>query len=999
MSAASGLRPFTIGIGFRKGDATDVQIELPYQQVDIKRRWGDGSIKHAIISGRASLTAAMPLTVHVVKGTPGAISALTAASIAAAAPLAIVQCGTDAASLSRLLANPLRTWISGPELVECHYRTDAGALSVWFHVRLYADGRMRVRAIVENGFLDNGSGAKASSIPLTYDAAITIGGVTVYSGAITHYAHTAWQAEGWIGGDPGVTAVHDVAYLQSTKLVPNYALDGLPSDATLDALPNAYVPMGKGEWTAKMGGTGFQSQIGLLPNWDALYCKSGDARALKAVEVNSHALKSFPIVWRDSVTKLTIKPSTFPTWTASGPKQGGVGQLVAGPLAWELNHHGSGGYLAYLLTGDYAHYDNLSLQSAASYLCITSTRGSGVDRKLINAPRGVAWMCRTLAQYAAIAPEGDDVAADYRMLLANQFAYWAEQGPENAAASRIGYPAAMSTYNETKPLTAAPWMYHFWIAVNGYAWDIEPGFGDPAKHVALRDFMYRAVVGILGEGGADSYCYTKASAYTIRISDVVRPNYSDSTPDIFYRSWGKIFAATFGDSNAACGPLLEGQSAGQPAGATGGYWGNLLPAIAYAVDHGAKGASDAWVRLTGATNWSDIASADFGNVPVWGIAPRPIVPPVVAAAPPIVSPSRNVPAWVSALPLWQWYEIPNTSISSVDPVPRPKGQSGPSSKIIAWNGAALKRKGSVYIIGAAGGHADYGGNEVDALALNVDSPKWVQLRGPSPNEKMIDASPFYLDLKGAACHTYWTSQFIESRGRLVIFRGSGVSGGPFPHPPANWPYLEHNWHKAFNLATNDWDAPDYIARIPASGAGGAAAMCCQNPLNGDVYFSIGGTVNPGWYVWTNSANSWERRSGTNLSFAGSAVDPSRGRILTVGGYRNVPPSIRDFDGRKQDVTFGGLGAGAITDPINTYPGVVYDEANDCFLVLRNSGRVISTYRVDARTLEVTALAIAGTPPAARTNGVHNSVQYAPELRGIVIANRHDGNVYFLRTAM
>ena len=52
------------------------------------------------------------------------------------------------------------------------------------------------------------------------------------------------------------------------------------------------------------------------------------------------------------------------------------------------------------------------------------------------------------------------------------------------------------------------------------------------------------------------------------------------------------------------------------------------------------------------------------------------------------------PAWVSSLPLWEWYPIPNTALSSVEPTPRPLGNSGPASKINAWCGATLKRQGS-----------------------------------------------------------------------------------------------------------------------------------------------------------------------------------------------------------------------------------------------------------------------------------------------------------------
>ena len=111
------------------------------------------------------------------------------------------------------------------------------------------------------------------------------------------------------------------------------------------------------------------------------------------------------------------------------------------------------------------------------------------------------------------------------------------------------------------------------------------------------------------------------------------------------------------------------------------------------------------------------------------------VPPGTSSvsAPPYVPivpvPSGPLPAWASPLPLWEWYEIPNTALSALDSslgivTGNPPGITGPSSKITAWCGATLKRQGSVYLLGACGGHGDYAGNEVDALALNTDTPQW-----------------------------------------------------------------------------------------------------------------------------------------------------------------------------------------------------------------------------------------------------------------------------------
>ena len=88
-----------------------------------------------------------------------------------------------------------------------------------------------------------------------------------------------------------------------------------------------------------------------------------------------------------------------------------------------------------------------------------------------------------------------------------------------------------------------------------------------------------------------------------------------------------------------------------------------------------------------------------------------------------------------------------------------------------------------------------------------------------------------------------------------------------------------------------------------------------------------------------------------------------------------------------------------------YPAVVYDDVLDAFLVFANTDP-ISVFRVDAKTWSVTAQSVSASPaaptnnarPAARANGLQNSVQYAPELRGVVVANSYTGNVYYMRTS-
>lgn len=627
-AAASGTSPFTLGIAFRKGDVpSSIVLDLPNTnyQVAIKRSWNDGSVKHAIISGRAALTQNVPLTVTVNRGAAPSGNALTATSIQAAAPVASVQCGSfGTVSLSSLLAAPVRTWVSGPEMVECHYRADVGGgtlLSVWFHVRLFADGRLWVRAIVENGYLDNGSGALAGNANRSYVPTVTIGGATVYSNggsSLAHYANTRWTSEGWIGGNPSITPLLNASYLRATKLVPNYGYTGA-TGGTLDALVQNYSPMGQGAHTAFMGATGFQAAIGLLPNWDALYCTTGDARAYRAVLAGSSAVNSYTIVWRDRTTKLAPKPSSFASWTIEGPGGGGYDSYAAGSLSWEIHHHPSSGYLAYLLTGDYWHYETALLQAATVYLFTSSGRGSGTSRFLQpGQTRGIAWSLRTVGQLAAIAPDAElasgSVAADFRTLLANN--YTTHKNASQSGQSMIWSGSVFqSVYgNWGAAGSVAPWMSDFWVATNGHLSDAEP-LANMADLNSTRDWMYRWVVGRLGRTGVSSeFPFTQAAQYGLNVA-------TSGSGATWYQSWGELFQTTTGSSNSSSGNTLLGVSGASPEAMREGYWGNLHPAIAYAVDHGATGASAAWARVTGSTNYSS-NTVGFRNTPVWGVIPR-----------------------------------------------------------------------------------------------------------------------------------------------------------------------------------------------------------------------------------------------------------------------------------------------------------------------------------------------------------------------------------------
>ncbi len=746
--SSSGSASFQFGLGWARGHVTDVLLtNLSSYRVNVLRRWSDGSVKHARVNGRATFSAGVPITVVATNGaSPTGGAALTAADITAAAPSVSVQCGAiGTLMLSSLLASPVRTLFSSGEAVECHYWGEVGStgLHAALNVRLSADGRLWVRVAVENGYLDNGAGAIYSGTNQTYDLTVLIGGATAL--AVTghvHYQHASVLAEGWIGGDPAVVVGHDTTYLrEKSGLVPRYHVFGAPSNATLNGLDGTYAPSHQGPHTASMGNAGYQPAIGLLPAWEAMYLTSGgDSRAYACTINGARSFRNYPVSWREKNTRHPVRPSVFPTWTINGPATGGSTAYAAGALAWEVAHHPSAGYFAYLLTADYEHYETMQLQASVCWAFSSSSQGSGTSRMLLNQERAVAWQLRTLGQLVGIAPTSDltagGFAQDASALLAYQ--YTTHQASITGKPANMTGKGFLNSYGY--PYGAggvAPWMTDFWVAANGHISELEP-LSNMAPMLAVRDHMYKWVVGRLGvEGDATAHPFTRAATYSLQVSTAG----SDAT---WRATWGDIYTAEYGVTNNSITNTLLGS----PSQASYNYWGNMLPALAYAVDHDAPGAADAMERLRSAANWSDITGSGFADIPVWGILHRGYL----------------APSWVPAASTWRNIGTASATLVAARPPGWPNSEAaGPDAN---WSGAVYNPS-----IGARGAVVKHGSghlNPGDALWAGV----WVlDVDAGTVTGRNVPASPM---LEAAP------AQFSQSFNSFYESIVPGIEGHPYP---------------------------------------------------------------------------------------------------------------------------------------------------------------------------------------------------------------------------
>ena len=117
-AVSSTFAPFTLGYAFKQGHVPQGQTlvaNLVTLQVTPKNRWPDGSLKIAVLAGRASLTGGVPLTVALALGAAPRAPALTPSDLVATGVSAKVDCGSFGAATWSAVdwSCPFQSWVSG----------------------------------------------------------------------------------------------------------------------------------------------------------------------------------------------------------------------------------------------------------------------------------------------------------------------------------------------------------------------------------------------------------------------------------------------------------------------------------------------------------------------------------------------------------------------------------------------------------------------------------------------------------------------------------------------------------------------------------------------------------------------------------------------------------------------------------------------------------------------------------------------------------------------
>jgi hypothetical protein len=655
------LAPFTVGQAFKMRDVPSgayIAANIPNFQADVKNLWSDGSVKFAVLSGRVNTTANQLVTIQLSStttapsGTPPSLATLQ--SIVTNGNITFSGGASGTVDLPTVIGSvtPFRSgYNSGSQMSEWHWRVPVGSdpfLEVWLFIRLYAGGQVEIETCVENGHI-----RVANPSTKSYAVSVTYNSTQRYSGSLTHYYQSRWSRVDWYGADPQITPAQNTQYLRATLLVPNYSWNGIAA-ADLNALTQSYTPLTLPNLPTAMGNTGAQGYIGLLQQCDAMYVTSnGDARAYNAVMATARGLGTYQIHFRDEGTHLPLLFASYPNLcvnqnanniganppssTGDFTPQGSGTQSIG---TWDFPHHPAPGYLAYLLSGRRIFVDQLQFATTAHYLSIgdNSRQFSACvfDSTSAGTVRGAAWNLRTLGMTAAMTPDADPLRAQFQAAWAANMSFYVGKyvtgttyggqyvNPFGMVMMYQTNGSTVSEYNSgSGHLWAAAWMQAFFGATQGFTWDMEVTTDAVSRgqHLQLRNFVYQHAVGLAGDDSGFNYRRGGPYAMVYTLTE-------NSSPISWCTSWAQIkqiyeaFSALATISGA--GTLKQHDSdsditGGDSSSPPDGYWANMLPALAYAVHHGATGAAAGLARIQASPSWTYTSS--FNHDPTWGVLP------------------------------------------------------------------------------------------------------------------------------------------------------------------------------------------------------------------------------------------------------------------------------------------------------------------------------------------------------------------------------------------
>jgi len=455
--------PLQFGRAFVQGEiANYAEIVLDGEplatQCDVKNRWGDGSVKFAVIA--AVVPSLLPGVSSIVQfvNTASSNNAPSNLSSVPSYDARIVlnssaNGGTAYASARNMLeAGAYSLWTSGPiaQTYVCCDRTaariyDMGwsshrAFHPWFVVTVWPTlGKVYTRFVGEIG---NTEAMEAQS----YTLDLTVGEEWIYTQHnIAHLPGSRWSRAFWHGDEPEpkVNLYHNIAYLAQTGLVPNYdPAVVIPASTSETKYTNwlsiSHAIGAAGFWQPAMGTTGGRLDIGLNPSWNVSALMSGDWRDREVMLGQTELANWWRRIIREGDPAKANLGRTIHCHTRGSywflDDRGSptveddvviIDPGVANGWQSDVAHHPDPFSLPYIMTGCPYWLDSLEMWHGANSLLTQPAYRNYNHMTTIGdyQVRSMAWIYRTMVNAAALLPDADALKPVFSLMVDEAVAY------------------------------------------------------------------------------------------------------------------------------------------------------------------------------------------------------------------------------------------------------------------------------------------------------------------------------------------------------------------------------------------------------------------------------------------------------------------------------------------------------------------------------------------------------------------------------------------------
>lgn len=638
-------------------------------QCDVKKRWGDGSVKFAILAAVVpSLLPGVSTTVQFVNTVSGNNAPSDLSTVPAYDARIILHNPVDgmavhASAREMLDAGKYSLWTSGP-IAQTYLCCDRSAARVydigwsghrsfhpWFVVTVWPGlGKVFTRYV---GEICNTEAMEAQN----YNLDLTVGGVGAYSqSSIAHRPATRWSRTAWYGGvpEPKINLYHNVAYLSQTGLVPKYD----PAVTIPASVPEAHYANwlttnraigGAGWWLPVMPTTGGRKDIGLNPSWNVSALLSGDHRD-REIMLGQTELAGW---WQRHIREgdsaksnlgRTIHCHTRGTYGFLDSRFPGNAQdavviidLGAGN-GWQsdIAHHPDPFSIPYLMTGDPFFLDGLEMWQGCNSLWGNpgyrnynhmTCYGDGQ-------PRAMGWMYRTLFSAAALLPDADPLRPVFELMVDEAIAK--DEGQRHINSTEFAGNAQHAFGAAPIGTTGDGWGGHgpppcrWWAGAGGYSATDPIYYNTAVAHSASAHWMTMFCIAALGRGrelGFPADALVEWVAYHV-IGQFGTPGYPPQlagqyvVPDlkkgpIWFSSWGEALTGWSAQKQTG---RLDGEIEITYWGLPINYYNEARCALSFVVDQ--PGGEEAWIRceetIAAKTLESGIA-IPWHDDPTWAI--------------------------------------------------------------------------------------------------------------------------------------------------------------------------------------------------------------------------------------------------------------------------------------------------------------------------------------------------------------------------------------------